>query len=269
VALGKHHREVGRDAGAVLSSTLDGAMSMMGWADGDDPYRNQDPLYRDWSVLVSIDEGNLSSTGLFLDIVKELEALERSRAIDPNRITPSATRAGLDRMRRTLGSASDRLIRDEQAWKYYDHYSDVLFSFADAYALRRDPELFRLLVDEAGLAAWEGFERVSGTATGDALADAQRELMSRVASYGFDYAERLDYSTLVEFESQFVDLSGRVVPGEFQCTVNAHLAQAYYVLGNRSPDAARDYSTHLEESCRLVSAGDLETLRVAVQERVR
>ena len=269
VSLAERDTRIGRDVGAVLASALPDAQAMFGWVEGRDPFRNESALLRDWSVLVSVDRGNLSSTRLFLEVVKDLEELEGLQSAVPDEISPESTLPRLEEMKRTLRIASDRLIGTSEAWKYYDHYSDVLFGLADVYASGREPEMFRLLINEAGRAAWEGFRRVAGLGTSLELSFAQKKLMDRVASYGAELAVQLDYSTLVDFESQFVDDTGRIVPEEFQCYAHAHLTQAYYVLGAESPDASREYLSHLDKSCGLLSQSDLDNLRQAVQGRIK
>ena len=116
-----------------------------------------------------------------------------------------------------------------------------------------------MLVNASCKALWRGIELSADSETSDQLKPVRQKLMSRVTDYGSELAKNFNYGRLLEFEYQFVDESGRMVPYDEQCYVHAHLAQALYVRGS-----INESLQHLRKSCEVVSLDDLKMLRNSV-----
>ena len=83
----------------------------------------------------------------------------------------------------------------------------------------------------------------------------QEKLVERVRAYGLELGRAAQYRDVVDFESGFLDSSGRVLAQSQQCYVHAHLAQAYYALGDN-----RQAMEHFGLSCATISLDDLKRL---------
>jgi hypothetical protein len=285
-ALAVEHPEIGTDLGAAFASFLADAKQLYGWVDDNILFGKDNLLLRDWRLLVSIDRANLGSTGVFLNVVRKLEAI----LPDPRRIRRDEVQNVFDklvRLRPELEKAAERLRDKSEAWKYFEPYSEHLFALASALTSNRDHNIRNAAMREANLSLWRGFElsASSGTTAGmtciqerslqrenaasATLASfhplkscAQEKLMSRVTAFGMELAGDLDYRSLADFESRFLDDTGRTVPVTMQCNVHAHLAQAYYVLTTpETPEGNRKYREHMDQSCGRVLQADLQKLR--------
>ncbi|PYS51523.1 MAG: hypothetical protein DMG13_18445 [Acidobacteria bacterium] len=242
--------QTGRYIGAVLDAILQDAKTLF-----EEPNRT----LSDGQILIGFDRANLASTGLFY----RWKLKVREIAPAPDRIRPAdvASVVGeLKRLEPELERAADRLTHRSEAWKYYQDYGDLLFALAEPLkSSEEDMEMRDRLVNASCKALWRGIQLSADSETSDQLKSVREKLMSRVADYGSELARNLKYGRLTEFESQFVDESGRIMPHDDQCYVHAHLAQALYVRGS-----INESLQHLRKSCEVVSLDDLKTLRNSI-----
>lgn len=252
--LSMEYPEAGRHMGSVLDVILRDALSLF---DGDERSR---ALRDGYELLIAFDHADLAGSSFFY----RFERKRREIAPEPELVSPAEVEGVLEELKKLepyLEQGAQRLRHRSGAWKYFESYSDFLYTLAQPLQSYREYWGMRNSLLEASCKVlWRGIGFSVGSETAGQLNFVQEKLLDRVRSYGLELARELKYRRLVEFESQFLDQSARILPEKQQCYIHAHLAQALYVLGSN-----KESWEHLRKSCELVSLDDLRGLRDSIQ----
>lgn len=239
----------GRHLGAVLGAVLRDARPT---GIGTQTARDIDDAYR---LLIEQDRENLAGTSILYLFRQELgKIVPRPDRAEPAQI--SALLQGSQSLQEQL-EAGSRLLRDRaSAWRPYEHYGDLLNDLAEQ--LRFSPSRRKMREELLQLSCKElrrGLEVSEGQQAQD-LTRIREKLLDRVRSYGLELGRATRYLDVIHFESEFLDPSSKTLLENQQCYIHAHLAQAFYALGD-----LRSAMEHFGMSCGTISLKDLEALK--------
>jgi hypothetical protein len=238
----------GRHLGAVLGAVLRDARSP---GIGTQNARELADAYR---LLIEQDRENLAGTSILYLFRQELaQKVPRPDWAEPAQI--SALLQASQSLHEQLEAGARRLQDRASAWRPYEYYSDLLNDLAEQ--LRLSPSQRKMREELLQLSCKElrrGLEVSEGQQAQD-LIRIRENLLNRVRSYGLELGHAKRYLEVIHFESEFLDPSSKTLLENQQCYIHAHLAQAFYALGDY-----RNAMEHFEKSCG-ISLKDLEALK--------
>lgn len=246
--------QLGQHLGTLLDAILSDALALYQGT------KTEETLRKDYALLIKFDNADLSGTSFIYLFEKKLaQALPRPEVLTLSEVGPLLQ--NLEKLRPDLDEGARRFRRKSESWRPFERYSDLLYDLAKPLKSRAEQwETRDNLLRASCEALWKGIELSLSGETAGQLTKVREKLVDRIRTYGIELARELKYGNLVNFEKRFLDESGRILLKDQQCYIHAHLAQAYYVLGY-----TKEPWEHLNRSCGLVSASDLERLRKGLE----
>jgi len=249
VRIAAENPDQGRHLGSVLGAVLRD-VKLLGL---DEPAtREVDEAYR---TLIEQDRESLAGTSHFYIFRQELTA----KVPEPDWPEKEQIRALLlasDDLQQRLDRGAERLQFRATAWKPFEEYSDILHKLAEGLR-SQNPE--RKTREELARLSCKVLRRgieVSAGAETQELTRVQEKLLDRVRDFGFELGLAARYQDVIGFETAFLDPSAKTLSESQQCCLHAHLAQAYYAVGDN-----RKAMEHFGKSCGKITIEDLKKLR--------
>jgi tetratricopeptide (TPR) repeat protein len=251
-------RHLGAVLGAVLRDARLGLTEEVGRRTSDADYqklnaerlRGLDAAYH---LLIEMDSENIAGTAHYYLFRKALaKAVPERDWAEPGQV--EALLKTPDELQQRLEKWVQNLRDHANAWGPFSEYSDVLWNLAQQ---TNDSASERKTWRDLGRRSCEILRQGMDASEGADARDwvkLQDTLLDRVRTYGLALAAAKQYQELIDFESGYLDSSYKTLAQRQQCYIHAHLAQAYYALGDY-----REAMRHFESSCR-ISVDDLRRL---------
>jgi hypothetical protein len=239
----------GKRLGSVLAVVLDQARS---FNLDEREKREASGAYR---VLVEPDRQNLAGTSYWFIFQKQLKKIiPRSDWVEPSQIQ-NLLLASTD-LQGLLEKYAERLQNRANAIEPFEEYSALLYNLGNQLEPNYSGKIMRnQLFRQSCIVLRRGIE-VSSSLDLQELQKNQQTLLDRVRAYGFELGRSGKYGEVVNFESNFLDPSLKMLTADQQCYLHAHLAQAHYALGD-----IREAMDEFGRSCGRISIEDLKNIR--------
>jgi hypothetical protein len=249
VGIAAQNPDQGRHLGAVLGAILRDAKTL---GLDDQAAREVDKAYQ---TLIEQDRESLAGTSHIYIFKQELSG--RIPEPDwPRTEQIQALLASSKDLQKRLDTGADRLQYRATAWKPYEEYSDVLQKLADGLRFQNPQRKTREQLAQLACQALRRGIEVSEGSEAQEMVRIQEKLLDRVRNFGFELGLAKRYYDVIEFESGFLDPSSKTLSESQQCYLHAHLAQAFYAVGDN-----RKAMEHFGKSCGKITIEDLKKLK--------
>jgi len=256
VRIAAENPDQGRHLGAVLGAVLRDVKSL----GLDEPaMREADAAYQ---TLIEQDRESLAGTSHFYLFRRELSG-KVPEPDWPEREQIQALLLASKDLQQRLDRGAERLQFRATAWKPFEEYSDTLHKLAEGLRSQNPERKTREELAQLSCRVLRRGIEVSVGAEARELTRVQEKLLDRVRNLGFEFGLAARYQDVIGFETGFLDPSAKTLSESQQCYIHAHLAQAFYAVGDN-----RKAMEHFGKSCGKITIEDLKKLRDRINDPI-